>query len=82
VCRPSTGACDVAESCDGVSNSCPPEAKEPDGTRARSTRVRTARSARAGPAPAAPRSPVPPARPAIPARARAWWGRGRAARCR
>src|SRR5262249_20671351 len=32
VCRPVSGACDVAESCNGVSNACPPDVKAPDGT--------------------------------------------------
>src|SRR5437870_2175660 len=27
VCRPAAGACDVAESCDGVSDACPADAK-------------------------------------------------------
>jgi len=32
VCRPAVGACDVAESCDGVSSYCPADAKQPNGT--------------------------------------------------
>src|SRR6185369_10316286 len=32
VCRLATGPCDVAESCDGVSLACPPDAGLPDGT--------------------------------------------------
>ncbi|TMB17248.1 MAG: hypothetical protein E6J59_17135 [Deltaproteobacteria bacterium] len=33
VCRPAAGACDVAESCDGVSPDCPTDITRPDGTR-------------------------------------------------
>lgn len=31
-CRASAGECDVAESCDGAANDCPPDANSPDGT--------------------------------------------------
>ena len=32
ICRAAAGECDVAEQCDGISPSCPPDAHEPDGT--------------------------------------------------
>lgn len=32
ICRPDTGACDVAETCTGMSTTCPPDAFEPPGT--------------------------------------------------
>ncbi len=32
VCRVSVGACDVAETCDGQSDTCPPDAVQPGGT--------------------------------------------------
>src|SRR5262249_40362386 len=32
ICRADAGACDVAETCDGASTSCPPDAFEPSGT--------------------------------------------------
>jgi hypothetical protein len=32
VCRPSTGACDVAESCNGASAGCPADQHQPNGT--------------------------------------------------
>jgi cysteine-rich repeat protein len=32
LCRPATNACDAAESCDGVSDSCPADMAMPDGT--------------------------------------------------
>src|SRR2546422_875767 len=34
-CRPTAGACDVAESCDGTSTACPADAKQPAGTQCR-----------------------------------------------
>jgi hypothetical protein len=32
ICRPSTGACDPAEQCDGASDDCPADVQSPDGT--------------------------------------------------
>ena len=32
LCRPATGMCDLAESCDGVHDGCPPDTHIPDGT--------------------------------------------------
>ena len=32
VCSPSTGVCDIAEYCTGISSACPPDTHQPDGT--------------------------------------------------
>jgi hypothetical protein len=37
VCRASTGACDVAETCDGSSAACPPDLRRPGGTTCRAS---------------------------------------------
>jgi cysteine-rich repeat protein len=60
LCRPAGGTCDLAETCNGVSSSCPSDALQPSGT-ARSVKRRHLRPDRCAPAASARPMPCSPA---------------------